>query len=118
MNKLFPIVITKNAWKKIIDISKIKKNTNFLLSVKSGGCNGFNYKFENIENIKYKNINVIKYDNIKILIEPKSEFLLIGTKIDYINEDIKNGIYDNKFIFSPDKEQNNSCGCGTSFSPK
>ena len=118
MNKLFPINITRNAWKKIIEISKIKNNNIFLLSVKSGGCNGFNYTFENIENQKYDNINKIENQNVKILIDPKSELLLIGTKIDYIKEDIKNSIYENKFIFSADKDNNISCGCGTSFSPK
>ena len=47
-----------------------------------------------------------------------SEFLLIGTTIDYINEDFSNGIFENKFIFSPDKTLANSCGCGISFTPK
>jgi len=110
-NKLFSITITKNAWKKIINISKIKNNNNFLLSVKSGGCNGFNYKFENINNIN-DNINFIKKYNVNIYIEPKSEFLLLGTKIDYIKD-----LYESKFHFIADKTKNTSCGCGTSFSP-
>lgn len=60
---------------------------------------------------------IIKKDNIKILIEPKSEMLLIGTTIDYIKEDYDKNIFENKFIFIPDKTLTSSCGCGISFIP-
>ena len=46
------------------------------------------------------------------------EIYLIGTTIDYQFEDVKKGIYDSKFIFTPDKKIATSCGCGVSFSPK
>jgi|UniRef100_A0A6C0JRB4 iron-sulfur cluster assembly accessory protein len=112
MRKNLPILVTNSAWKKIEDIAKIKNNKNFLLSVKSGGCNGFNYKFENINQIE-KNMNFLNNKNVNIYIDPRSEFLLLGTKIDYITE-----LYESKFQFIADKTKNVSCGCGTSFSPK
>ena len=112
MKKILPIVVTNNAWKKIEMIAKIKNNNNFLLSVKSGGCNGFNYKFENINNFNNK-MNVLKNKEINIYIDPKSEIFLFGTKIDYMIE-----LYESKFQFIADKTKNISCGCGTSFSPK
>ena len=43
---------------------------------------------------------------------------LLGTTIDYINEDYKKGIYESKFYFEINKELMTSCGCGISFSPK
>ena len=42
------IIITENAWNKIININKkVIVNNGFLFSAKTGGCNGFNYNFNN-----------------------------------------------------------------------
>lgn len=112
MKRYLPIHVSNSAWKKIETIAKINNNNNFILSVNSGGCNGFNYKFEN-KNIIDKSMNVIKNKKVNIYIEPKSEMFLLGTKIDYITE-----LYESKFQFIADKTKNTSCGCGTSFSPK
>ena len=123
-----PINITNNAWNKIIEITELQKPFSFLFYATSGGCNGFNYKFKLLNKIEYDDISntysnkikptIIKKHNTKILIDPMSEFLLIGTTIDYINEDYSNGIFENKFVFIPDKTLANSCGCGISFIPK
>ena len=124
MNKNFNIIVTHNAWKKIFEISKISKINNFLLSAYSGGCNGFNYDFKTIDSNKYKYIInnnkfksiIIKKENKNILIDPKSEYLLCGTKIDYIFENYSKGLFENKFVFIPNKSFATSFGCGTSFS--
>jgi len=124
----FPITITNNAWNKMIQISKTQKIEKFVFSATSGGCNGFNYKLDLLNNKEYENIynthfkkikpSIIKRDNTELLIDPMSEFLLLGTTIDYINEDYSNGVFENKFIFIPDKTLASSCGCGISFTPK
>ena len=119
------IFVTNNAWNKIKDICNIQNKNNFLLSVKGGGCNGFSYTFNILDNIEYNKLlklnklqpNIISNNNIKILIDPKSEFLLFGTKIDYIKEDLSKNIFDNKLIIIPDKNINTTCGCGSSFTP-
>ena len=126
--KNFPIIVTDNAWNQIIKISKTQKTERFLFSAKSGGCNGFNYKLNLIDNKEYENIcntrlnkikpSIIKRDNTEIMIDPMSEFLLIGTTIDYIHEDYSNGVFENKFVFITDKTLASSCGCGVSFTPK
>jgi len=126
--KKFPIIVTDNAWNRIIKISKTQKTERFLFSAKGGGCNGFNYKLNLIDNKEYENIcntrlnkikpSIIKRDNTEIMIDPMSEFLLIGTTIDYIHEDYSNGIFENKFVFITDKTLASSCGCGVSFTPK
>ena len=43
---------------------------------------------------------------------------LFGTTIDHISEDYKKGLFENKFVFLPDKNLASSCGCGISFTPK
>ena len=43
---------------------------------------------------------------------------LLGTTINYISEDYEKGIFENKFVFTPDKKIASSCGCGISFTPK
>ncbi|MDA7573669.1 iron-sulfur cluster assembly accessory protein [bacterium] len=114
------INITKNAWNKI---NYIVKNTNekqgMLFSVQGGGCNGFNYKLDIIKNdIDIKKFSFVQDKNIKVYVEPMSEIYLIGTTIDYINEDFNKGVYESKFKFIPDKDKGSTCGCGVSFSPK
>jgi len=126
MNKLFssitkfPIIVTNNAWNKMEDILKIKKYEGFIFSATSGGCNGFNYNLKvlDINKDKYNTYTTIKNNNVNILIEPISEIYLIGTTIDYVSEDFKNNIFENKFIFIPNKNIATSCGCGVSFNPK
>ena len=122
------ILVTNHAWNKIIEISKKQKLSSFLFSATSGGCNGFNYKLALIDEKDYKNIlnthfhkikpTIIKRKNTEILVDPKSEFLLLGTTIDYIQENYSSGIFENKFVFIPDKTLASSCGCGISFTPK
>lgn len=122
-----PISVTNNAWNKMINIQNNQTCYSFLFSANSGGCNGFNYKLDLIdyqeyneiinENVKIKPL-LINNNNVKLLVDPKSEYLLFGTTIDYINEDYSNGIFENKFVFIPNKDLANTCGCGVSFTPK
>jgi len=119
------IIITKKAWSKMKDVIKKEKSESFMLSAISGGCNGFNYnlklinkkKFDSFFNTKL-NPMIIENDEIKLLVDPIAEMILLGTKIDYVSEDYSNGIFENKFIFTPDKNKASSCGCGVSFNPK
>ena len=129
INKVIPLNITKNAWNKMNDIIYKEGAYCFYLSAKSGGCNGFSYDLKLFNRDEYKknistqkNVNVIKNQNIKnqnikLYVDPFSEMLLMGTTIDFIKEDYKKGIFENKFTFTPDKNIASSCGCGVSFNP-
>ena len=74
------------------EINETQKDQTFLFSATSGGCNGFNYNFSLISKDEYKKIintdcnklkpTIIRQNNIKLLVDPKSEFLLLGTTID------------------------------------
>tara|TARA_B100001029_G_C14736213_1_gene273012 strand:- start:63 stop:437 length:375 start_codon:yes stop_codon:yes gene_type:complete len=117
------INITNNAWTKMSLICKKSKNNNFLFSVTSGGCNGFNFNFNLLKEEDYYNIikkksSVISNNKINVYIEPISEMYLIGTTIDYIEEDISNGVFESKFVYKIDRTIASSCGCGVSFMPK
>lgn len=115
------IKVTNSAWKKIDFIVKTANNKNgMLFSVQGGGCSGFNYKLnlidEDVKNLdKY---SFVKNGNNKVFVDPIAEIYLIGTTIDYISEDFTKGIYENKFKFIPEKDRASTCGCGVSFAPK
>ena len=120
------INITSKAWEKMKSIYSKKNNPYFIFSANSGGCNGFNYNLSLLQEKKeidqYLNnkipTNIMHNENVKVIIDPMTEFLVFGTTIDYISEDFDNGIFENKFVFIPDKNLNSSCGCGISFTPK
>ena len=119
-----PIKITQNAWKKLFDISRQSNNYRFLFSASSGGCNGFNFNLNLIENTetiklgKKRKPTAISNDDVTVYIDPLSELYLLGTTIDYVNQDYKKNIFESKFIFDVDKELLSTCGCGISFTPK
>ena len=115
------IKVTSSAWNKVnFILDKSNNKYGMLFSVKGGGCSGFNYKLNTInENIKDLNkFSYVENENNRIYIDPIAEMYLIGTTIDYINEDFSKGIYENKFKFIPEKDRASTCGCGISFSPK
>jgi len=127
-NIKYPISVTSGAWSKMTSIIERqgKDIFGFVFSASSGGCNGFNYNLKllnkedyNTDYHKYsKRLSVMEENNTKLVIDPLSEMYLIGTTIDYINEDFEKGVFENKFIFLADKNMATSCGCGTSFTPK
>ena len=120
-----PITITQQAWTKMTSIIKANNSYAFMFSAKGGGCNGFNYNLESLDQKEYNNIMTDKptpteliNDNTRLIIEPSSEMLLLGTTIDYIKEDYSRQIFESKFNYTPLKEYATTCGCGVSFSPK
>ena len=124
-----PITVTNNAWEKMLSITNKKNAKGFIFSAVSGGCNGLNYNLklfndevqvENFLNMQRHNLKITKIqnNNIEIIIDPLTEMYLHGTTIDYIKEDIDKNIFENKFIFKPNKQLADSCGCGISFAPK
>ena len=114
-----PITITNNAWNKVDEILKNTNSKGMIFYASSGGCNGFNYKFDIVKKEEEidKGYSLIECNNSKVYIEPKSEFYLLGTTIDYQTENFQEGIYDSKFIFKADKTLVSTCGCGVSFTP-
>ena len=118
------INVTANAWKKMGSIIQKSNNKNgFIFGANSGGCNGFNFDLRLIEKEEKKEImkmkpSILTNNDVNLYIEPLSEMHLIGTTVDYINEDFSKGIFENKFVYKIDRELASSCGCGVSFMPR
>ena len=121
-NKKPLFYITNSAWNKIDDILKKTINKSMIFSAKGGGCNGFNYSLQKLtEDNKPDNINNCFYlenKNNKVYLDTLSEMFLIGTTIDYQNEDFNKNIFESKFLYLVDKNKISQCGCGVSFTPK
>lgn len=120
-----PLTITNSAWEKMNYIIKKKKGMNFLFSASSGGCNGFNYNLTLLHQKEYQKIIddagrippiLMNQGEVNLIVDPVSDMLLLGTKVDYVHEDLSKGIFESKFTFTPDKDKATSCGCGISFS--
>jgi len=123
--KKFPINVSSTAWDKMAHVLDKSNNSAFLFFATGGGCNGFNYNLEVIDEEKFSVLKkekpmptIITNADTQLLIEPLSEMLLIGTTIDFIEEDYKKNIFESRFIFTPQKDLATSCGCGVSFSPR
>ena len=117
------IKITNMAWKKLFDIGRQANKKRFLFSASSGGCNGFNFNLNIMKDTDYSQIkklkrNFLTKNDFDVYLDPMSELYLIGTTIDFVNEDYKKNIFESKFIFDIDKKLASTCGCGVSFTPK
>ena len=104
-------------------MEKSNNKNGFIFGVDSGGCNGFNFNLQLIKGGELKKIirnkpNIIQDCNVKVYIDPLSELYLIGTEIDFLEEDYNKGIFESKFIYNVDKTMASTCGCGISFTPK
>ena len=104
------IRVTKSAWNKIGNIlTKSNNSLGFIYSTSSGGCGGFNFELKLLDQEIYDDITSKKFYSVlvnnenKVYIDPISEMYLIGTTIDYINEDYSKGIYESKFNFEINK---------------
>ena len=85
-----------------------KPSAGIKVGVRTRGCSGLSYSIEYADEIS-KFDEVVEKDGIKVLIDPKAVMFLIGTEMDYVEEQLKSG-----FIFRNPNEKGR-CGCGESF---
>ena len=105
------IQITDNAREQIQSLlSKAPEGAEGLrLSIKATGCSGHSYKMEYAENGTY-NDDLIESNGASIYIPKIYSWMLIGTTIDYITDELGNARFD--FI---NPNEIGRCGCGESF---
>ena len=104
------IKLSTNAAERIKEImSKAEdKAIGVRVGVKSGGCAGMSYVMEYAKDIK-PNEEVIEEKGVKVLIDPKAIMYLLGTEMDYKEEELSSS-----FVFKNPNETER-CGCGESF---
>jgi iron-sulfur cluster assembly protein len=109
-NKKAVISVTDVALDQIksLLLQRGKDSFGIRIGVKSGGCSGLSYYVEYADEPS-KFDEVIEVSNVRVLIDPKALMYLIGSEMDYSENEFKSG-----FIFVNPNERN-KCGCGKSF---
>jgi iron-sulfur cluster assembly accessory protein len=79
------------------------------VGVKGGGCSGFTYTLDLVEEEPGANDETMSHQGIRIIVDTKSLLYLSGTQIDYKDEMMGSG-----FVFK-NPNATSSCGCGSSF---
>ena len=79
------------------------------ISVEGGGCSGFQYKFDLVQEEPAEDDLVIRKDAATVLLDPLSVQFMQGSEIDFVDDLIGQSFK----IQNPNAVA--SCGCGTSF---
>ncbi len=104
------VTITESAAKRIAAIlASEPEKTALRVSVEGGGCSGFSYKYDLVDNSEADDL-VIERDAAKVLIDPMSLNFMGGAEIDFVDNLLGQSFQ----INNPNAVAN--CGCGTSFS--
>jgi iron-sulfur cluster assembly accessory protein len=103
----FFIHVTESAKKRITEIAE--NDQKLRISVKGGGCSGFQYNYELVSDQAKDNEYVFSEDGATILIDQHSQNFLKDITFDYI-EELGNAYFNIKNPVASAK-----CGCGNSF---
>ena len=105
-----PVSLTDRAAVRINEIVKDEPTGTMLrVSVEGGGCSGFSYKFDLVQD-KTDDDLVIENQGAVVLVDQMSLNFLDGSEIDFVDALIGASFQ----INNPNATAN--CGCGTSFS--
>ncbi len=104
------ITLTERAAKKIQALAS-KKGLQPVLRVKvgAGGCSGMSYEFV-VAEVVAKDDLVHEAFGAKAVVDPKADFFIGGSQVDYEDTLMKSGFV----VKNP--QATSSCSCGTSFS--
>jgi iron-sulfur cluster assembly protein len=106
------IAITEKAAREFQLILKQKDlpdETAMRLSVKGGGCSGFEYQID-LEHNPADEFDVeTEHHGLRVVVDMKSEFYMSGTTIDF-----NDGLMERGFTFK-NPMASGTCGCGSSF---
>jgi iron-sulfur cluster assembly accessory protein len=105
------VVLTERAAKRIADIlAKQAEGTKLRISVAGGGCSGFQYEYNLVQDTPADDDLVLTRDDATVLIDSMSLEFMGGAEIDFVNDLIGQSFQ----INNPNVVA--ACGCGTSFS--
>jgi iron-sulfur cluster assembly accessory protein len=104
------VTVSDNAFNRIEKIlSKEDTKTALRVSVEGGGCSGFSYKFDLVDEEQDDDI-ILEKGNARVLIDNLSLVYMAGSEIDFVDDLMGQSFQ----IKNPNAIA--SCGCGTSFS--
>ena len=101
------LTITEKAHTMLTDAFGNDNDMALLLGVLSGGCSGFMYDLQIVE--EAENCQELTIDGIKVLVPNMASHLLDGIEIDYEDKLMGGGFKINN------PNASSSCGCGESF---
>jgi len=105
------VVVTDSAIARIEAIlSKQKPGTVLRVAVSGGGCSGFQYEYNLVQEEPTNDDLVLGTEKARVLIDSLSLEFMQGAEIDFVNDLIGQSFQ----INNPNAVA--SCGCGTSFS--
>jgi iron-sulfur cluster insertion protein len=104
--------VTPAAVKKVAEIvSEYEEdNLGLRISVKGGGCSGFQYHFE-LDHPTSDDLVADLNENVQLMIDAMSNMYLDGATLDYKDDPLNGSAFT---ISNPNAKT--SCGCGSSFS--
>jgi len=104
------VVVTERAARRICEIVAGEAGSQALrVSVESGGCSGFQYKFDLVPAAEPDD-TVLEREGAKVVIDTVSLGFLAGSEIDFVDDLVGASFRINN------PQATASCGCGTSFS--
>ncbi len=106
-----PVGLSSSAAARIKALKKIQGNDKlmFRLSVSGGGCSGFQYGFDFVEEKQDDDI-IVEKDGVTMLVDNMSLLYVVDSQVDYITDLIGSSFQ----VINPNAQS--SCGCGSSFS--
>lgn len=108
------ITLTNSATTRIKYLLSQNKDPTLLgitLNTKQRGCNGTTYIMDYTQGESLKSHIHVSQDGVDIYIHSKALFTIIGTEMDYVEDELKS-----EFVFN-NPNAKGLCGCGESFTP-
>jgi iron-sulfur cluster insertion protein len=103
------ITLSERAARRIVEILRAEDAALMRVSVEGGGCSGFQYRFDLVQDRAPDDI-MIERDGARVVVDPISLGFVRGAEIDFVDELIGASFKINNPNITA------SCGCGTSFS--
>jgi len=104
-----PLSISASAARRLQKVLAGQPSAALRISVKGGGCSGFQYAFD-IEKIRAEDDLVVTRDGASVVVDPVSLEMMRGSELDFV-DDLMGQAFKVK---NPNAVA--SCGCGVSFS--
>jgi iron-sulfur cluster insertion protein len=103
------VSISASAARRLKAILKGEQSAALRISVKGGGCSGFQYAFD-VERTRADDDYVATRDGATIIVDPVSLDMLKGAELDFVDDLMGQSFR----VKNPNATA--SCGCGVSFS--